>query len=245
MDAILSTAKLLHEWTLAEGDRIGVEEFAFDLEIAAIAAQASGTVLHVGSRASVIDTNRRWRKVFGHCRVVGLDVAEGDNVDVVGDITAPAADLRRRLGIKAFDAVICRHVLEHVPAPWDAARNLQFLLKPGGLLLAAVPWVQGYHDFPDDYWRMSFSGLRRLLPDIAPELEFYTGAREDKAWRLLFNGRPEHSPRTLRIERNLFQLILDHPPAQPMFDDRLGTKIIVSRPYMPACSVNLIGRRKR
>jgi hypothetical protein len=132
-----------------------------------------------------------------------------------------------------------------MPRPWDGARNLQFLLRPGGVLLVTVPWVQGYHEFPEDYWRMSFAGLRALLPEIEPELEFYSGASEETGWRLLWNGVPEHSPRTCRVERNLFQIELDTPPPQAIFDDRPGaTKLNASRLYLPACSVNILGRKK-
>ena len=162
----------------------------------------------------------------------------------VCDIEASVQDIRRRTGVRTFDAVVCAHVLEHTATPWAAARNIQFLLRPGGWLIVTVPWVQGFHDYPDDYWRMSFQALRSLFPDIVVDLEFYTGAAEDIAYRLTFNGQCEHSPRTLRIERNLFQLRLDSPPQQHMFDDRPGDKVALSRLYMPGCSVNLVGRRR-
>lgn len=240
---MLPNLQCLREWTLASGDRIAVE--AFDLQWALLLeADARGTVLHVGSKASVLDNAGRWRGFLPRSRVIGIDLSAGDNVDVVADILAPVQDLRRRCGVRVFDKIICAHVLEHVAAPWVAARNLQHLLRPGGQLVVTVPWVQGYHEFPEDYWRMSFAGLRALFPEIDVELEFYTGAAEDIGYRLVWNGMPEHSPRTCRIERNLFQLMLDSIPEQQMFDDRPGTKIQLSRLYMPGCSVNLIGRRR-
>jgi len=211
--------------------------------MAALASGVTGDVLQIGSRASVIDTQAPWRKLFAHCNFTGMDLQAGTNVDVVADITASASDLRRRLKVKAFDAILCRHVLEHVAAPWEAARNIKFLLKPGGLLFVTVPWVQGYHEFPHDYWRMSFAGLKALFPGFEWTLEFYTGDREEEGFRLLWNGQPEHSERTLRIERNLFQFAIDQAPDQDMFDDHPGKKIHLSKFYMPACSVNLVGRR--
>jgi hypothetical protein len=239
----LSTATLTHEWTLAGGDRIGVERFDFDREIGALAQAVSGHVLQIGSRSDVIDRHAPWRALFSHCGFVGMDLQDGHNVDVTADITAPIAQLRRSLGRKGFNAILCRHVLEHVQMPWEAARNIRFLLESGGLLFVTVPWVQGYHEFPHDYWRMSFAGLKVLFPDFSWEMEFYTGAREDHAYRLLWNGVPEHSERTLRIERNLFQLLIEDNLDQDAFDDNPGKKIQLSRHYMPACSVNLIGRK--
>ncbi|MBI4184308.1 MAG: methyltransferase domain-containing protein [Proteobacteria bacterium] len=238
-----SPATRLHEWTLSDGDRLAVESFDFWAEMRAFATQVQGTVLHVGSKVSIVDRSGHCRDLFPLCRFVGLDSEAGPNVDAVCDISVGVHEIRRRCKINTADAVICRHVLGHVPNPWQAARNLEFLLRPGGLLIVAVPWVQGYHPFPEDYWRMSFSGVHTLFARVAFELEFYTGAREDTGYRLLLNGAPVHDPRTCRIERNLFQLVLDQPPEQDMFEDRPGKKITLSRLFMPACSVNLIGRK--
>lgn len=44
------------------------------------------------------------------------------------------------LGEGRFDAVICHHVLEHVPDPWGALAQMQRVLRPGGLLLLHVPY---------------------------------------------------------------------------------------------------------
>jgi hypothetical protein len=36
-------------------------------------------------------------------------------------------------------------------------------LKPGGILLAAVPFLQPFHGYPDHYYNMSSSGLKNLF----------------------------------------------------------------------------------
>ena len=46
------------------------------------------------------------------------------------------------LGREAFDLVVCCHVLEHTPAPMRAARNIETLLRPGGLAYISTPKVQ-------------------------------------------------------------------------------------------------------
>ena len=158
------------------------------------------TVLHVCSKASVLDNNARWRAIVAPAKITGMDVEPGDNVDVVCDIQLPLREIRRRCGLIQFDAILCPHVLEHVAAPWHVAETLQSLLKPGGTIAITVPWVQGYHEFPEDYWRMSFAGVRTLFPKIVFDLEFYTGAKEDTGFRLLHNGIAEHTRATLRIE---------------------------------------------
>jgi SAM-dependent methyltransferase len=237
-------AELLHTWTLSNGDTIGVQRIETAAVIAGVVAEASDPVLQIGSRAQVLDRQAAWRGRFAGRRFIGLDMAAGPNVDVVADIAEPAAAIRARAGVDGFGLIICHHVLEHVRTPWIAAETLTDLLAPGGLLFVAVPWVQGYHEFPDDFWRMSFAGIRALFPRLAFSLEYYTGTREEFGYQILRNGKVEHSPATSRIERNLFQFVLDRIPAQRMFDDRPGEKIQMSRGYMPIMLVNMIGAKR-
>ncbi len=62
--------------------------------------------------------------------------------DLVCDITAiPATDA-------SFDAVLCTEVIEHVPDPIAALRELVRLLKPGGRLILTAPFVSNTHFSP-------------------------------------------------------------------------------------------------
>lgn len=61
------------------------------------------------------------------------------------------------------DVVFCEQVLEHVPDPVRAVKNLYALLRPGGLLVVSVPFMVRIHNEPGDYWRFSPQGLRELL----------------------------------------------------------------------------------
>jgi SAM-dependent methyltransferase len=63
-------------------------------------------------------------------------------LDIVSDITAiPAGDA-------TFDAILCTEVLEHVPHPIRALRELVRLLKPGGDLILTAPFVSFTHFSP-------------------------------------------------------------------------------------------------
>jgi SAM-dependent methyltransferase len=78
--------------------------------------------------------------VADDCHVVGIDISEDQVADnpaiqegIVGDIQTCA------LGRARFDAVICWDVLEHLEHPHAALRNFKFALKPGGVMIIAVP----------------------------------------------------------------------------------------------------------
>jgi SAM-dependent methyltransferase len=75
------------------------------------------------------------------------------------DLCAPLADHQ------VADVVICEQVLEHVPDPITATRNLFGLLRPAGRLIVNTPFLVKIHAVPGDrdYWRFTPDGLRVLL----------------------------------------------------------------------------------
>lgn len=77
-------------------------------------------------------------------------------LDVVADIQAmPLPDA-------SFDSAICIEVLEHVPNPEKALRELFRVLKPGGKLVFSVPHFLYLHNEPYDFYRYTKYGLQEL-----------------------------------------------------------------------------------
>ena len=60
----------------------------------------------------------------------------------------------------AFDAVACISILEHIPHPATAIKELHRVLRPGGRIWVQLPFHYPYHNAPYDYWRVSPNGLR-------------------------------------------------------------------------------------
>jgi len=75
---------------------------------------------------------RRRLERIGHLRYVTADLRQPD-VDLHLDLT------RLELPDASFDAVICSHVLEHIPDDTRAMRELRRILAPGGWCLVMVP----------------------------------------------------------------------------------------------------------
>ena len=208
-------------------------------------------VLQVGSRSLISDRNERnWRslvtKRFGERSVfIGVDLLEGSNVDGVLDICSPAKALKEKLGEEPFDLVICCHVLEHTRDPMRAARNIESVLRPGGIAFIATPWSQAFHATPDDYWRFSVRGLMLLFEGLEIQSSFYSGGDVglDVAYRVERDGAPELGSRAGAVEQGLFQLVLDHEDNRAVLARQATDRLPVSRTYMPTLFVNVVGRR--
>jgi SAM-dependent methyltransferase len=232
------------------GTSVGHETEALLDRLAASLGRRAPRVLQVGSRTSVADRNvRNWRSLVskrfgGRARFIGLDLLEGANVDRVLDICGPLAGLKSGLGAEAFDLVLCCHVLEHVRDPWRAARNIEGLLRPGGLVFVSAAWSQAFHAAPDDLWRFSVRGLMRLFGRLEIVSAFYSGGDVglDVAYRVVRDGKPELDPRSGAVEQGLFQVVLDHEDNRAVLARQATERLPVSRTYMPTLFVNVVGR---
>lgn len=63
----------------------------------------------------------------------------------------------------SVDAIISLAVLEHVKNPWKHVEEMLRVVKPGGKILADVPFLQPYHGYPYHYYNMTTEGLRNLF----------------------------------------------------------------------------------
>lgn len=114
------------------------------------------SVLEIGSKDYGNTTS--FREVYPEAKYVGVDISPGAGVDVVLDLERSTGKLGK------FDVVICCSVLEHTPRPWRMAKNINKLVADNGHLYISVPWVQRWHPYPNDYWRISHEGIKALFP---------------------------------------------------------------------------------
>ncbi len=125
------------------------------LEQALAALPAGWKILDAGAG------ERQFKKFCPHLQYVSQDLArydgQGDGaglqtgawdvggLDIVCDITSiPRPDA-------SFDAVLCTEVLEHIPDPLAALRELSRLLRPGGELILTAPFCSITHFAPDHH----------------------------------------------------------------------------------------------
>jgi SAM-dependent methyltransferase len=130
-----------------------VSGHGYDATLLRLIAESSGPILDVGA-----GNRPTYRE-----DVINVEIVPYPTTDVIGASEyLPFAD-------DTFDLVISVAVLEHVRDPFAAARELQRVLRPGGRIFAAVPFLQPYHAYPDHYYNMTAGGLRNLFADLDVE----------------------------------------------------------------------------
>ncbi len=99
--------------------------------------------------------DRPYRELFPGA--TGFDVPGNPHADLHGSLESiPVEDA-------SFDVVLCLQVLEHVPDPAAAVRELRRVVRPGGRVLLSTHGVYPFHPNPDDLWRWTHQGLERLF----------------------------------------------------------------------------------
>lgn len=119
------------------------------------------TLLKIPAGAKILDAGAgelQYKKYCLHLNYISQDFAQYDGkgdasglqtkswdntkLDIVSDITAIPVD------DASFDAVMCIEVLEHVPDPVNALKELNRVLKPGGFLIVTAPFCSLTHFSP-------------------------------------------------------------------------------------------------
>ncbi|WP_298961497.1 methyltransferase domain-containing protein [uncultured Methylobacterium sp.] len=132
------------------------DDHALFRKFVALAHERGGSIVEIGSRAR---SGTVYRTAFPpDMTYVGVDVAAGDNVDVVGD----AHHLSRHL-TRTFDFALSISVFEHLLMPWKAAIELGKVLNDGGIAFIASHQAWPLHETPWDFWRFSDNAWRGLF----------------------------------------------------------------------------------
>jgi SAM-dependent methyltransferase len=98
-----------------------------------------------------------YRSLFGSCTYHRADLVGGKDLDFeYGEDSCLAPDVGN------YDCVLSTQVLEHVQDPVAYMNECRRLLKPGGVLLLSTHGLYEDHACPEDYWRWTVFGLRRL-----------------------------------------------------------------------------------
>jgi SAM-dependent methyltransferase len=109
------------------------------------------------------------RALFPGRDYVGCDMRAGPGVDRVEDVTAI------QLPDRSVGTVLCIETFEHVFEVRRAFDEVFRILEPGGVFVITSPLNFRIHAYPDDYWRMTPSCLRRMLEPYGARIAGYQG----------------------------------------------------------------------
>lgn len=108
--------------------------------------------------------------LFDGRNYLALDVYPYPEVDIVCDLTQVNPF---RPG--SFDAILLLNVMEHVYDTRALLDSLAGMLKPGGVILLAIPFLVKIHQAPIDFVRYTHYALQRLAEDAGLQVDLLEG----------------------------------------------------------------------
>jgi SAM-dependent methyltransferase len=98
-----------------------------------------------------------YREYLSASRYISMEINPSLRPHIVGS----ASELPVRTN--AIDSALCNEVLEHLPEPAAAVREIYRVLRPGGRVYVTVPFLWCLHYEPHDYYRFTGHALRNML----------------------------------------------------------------------------------
>lgn len=94
---------------------------------------------------------------FNHCEYstqdfIQLSDSQIQNQEGYGKIDYVSDILNIPVPDESYDVILCTEVIEHVPDPISAIKEISRILKPGGTLLLTAPLMSGLHQEPYHYY---------------------------------------------------------------------------------------------
>ena len=116
-------------------------------------------ILDIGSYDSS-DTSYNYGRFLkeDNWEYVGMDIQKGPNVDLV------VSDIYNWIEIEdnSFDVVVSGQAFEHMEFFWKAIKEIERILKPGGLCCIIAPSSGPVHKNPYDCFRFKEGGMRSI-----------------------------------------------------------------------------------
>jgi SAM-dependent methyltransferase len=121
-----------------------------------------GSVLSIGSLDDSDGEGSFYKKYFKNSDIyIKSEIKKSPNCDLILDVTN-----MKMVNNQEFDCIFCGGVLEHVFDFKKGIFEIHRVLKKNGILLLGLPFNQAIHMPPNDFWRFTEHGIRKMLSDI-------------------------------------------------------------------------------
>ncbi len=128
---------------------------------------------HLSPQAALLDVGAGrgdFAEIFAGKNYFALDLYPYPEVHLVCDLAQS-----NPLHLASFDAILLMNVLEHVYDGRSLLGTLAHILKPGGVLITAIPFMVKMHQVPVDFARYTHFALQRMGEDSGLVLEKLEG----------------------------------------------------------------------
>lgn len=135
-------------------------------------------ILDLGS----LDVTGNQNKCFKNpkWKLVCADIVAGKNVDIVLQKPYEWDEFEN----ESFDVVVSSQTFEHVEFPWLTIKEIERILKPGGLGCILSPSAGYLHRYPVDCWRIMPDGYAALAKWANLEvIKTYIDNTPDNMWK--------------------------------------------------------------
>ncbi|HVT03756.1 MAG TPA: class I SAM-dependent methyltransferase [Thermoanaerobaculia bacterium] len=134
--------------------RVGPVHFQnLEQELDPVGPYLSGHLLNAGCGSRDISEYLLGK---GVTKITRYDIQSTDPDVVIGPLES------MEFADATFDTALCNAVLEHVVNAEQAIRELARVVRPGGHVVVAVPFLQPFHPCPGDFRRYTSEGLAEL-----------------------------------------------------------------------------------
>lgn len=137
----------------------GKDLYRIVMNEACAAHELRGKVLDVGSGMKAASYHRFFRRAGG-TEVIPLDLCfAGNGKGVALDLEQNTLPYEKG----SIDTILAFNIFEHLFRYDQLTEETKRVLKSGGRLIGATPFLVGYHADPHDYWRYTSEALRRVF----------------------------------------------------------------------------------